>query len=1579
MPIDLTGISNENEFYTNHYLAAILENDLRHVFEEWSRREAENNVEPPYTTLRKLSQTFTETQRSLERQRDPQTRMETQREYLAQLLTALSYEYSPSMAVIDDKTQVPVLSQIRKSNGAPELWVIEAIDTPGEAFDPLELQLLSCQFKDPDSVDKTLFEESLEDVIVKRIFGSSEPPRWIILVSDSQIVLIDRTKMNEKRLLRFDMTEILNRRETSTLKAVAALTHRDSICPTDGACLLDSLDENSHKHAFAVSEDLKYTIREAIELIGNEAVYYMREVNHEKVYGLDLAQQLSLECLRYMYRLLFMFYIEARPELGYAPMLSDEYRLGYSLESLRDVELVRLTSEESKNGYFLHDSLKLMFENIYNGFPPEGSKSALQLDITGKSDHHIFRIPPLRSHLFSPQRTPIMNRVRFRNFILQRVIELMSLSRPGRGNNRRGRISYSQLGVNQLGAVYEALLSYQGFFAETDLYEVKKADEAWDELETAYFVKLEDLEKYNDNEKVYEDDGSLKRHPRGKFIYRLAGRDRQKSASYYTPESLTQLLVKYALKELLKGKKADDILNITICEPAMGSAAFLNEAIDQLSEAYLTRKQQETGKAIPHSEYANERQKVKMFIADRNVYGVDLNPVAVELAEVSLWLNTMYDSGDSQALVPWFGMQLACGNSLVGARRQVFKSSLLIPKTAKQSSWLDAVPDNVPMNEQRPKNSVYHFLVPDKAMADYKDRVIKDMAQDSIRNITSWRRQFTSAFTKSQISQLEKLSDAVDSLWRKHVSALKKVRDRTTDDIAVFGQNNSGNDNPPTTTEYKDRILEQEILSKNVRNSSPYRRLKLVMDYWLALWFWPIQKADLLPTREEYLLELSLILEGNLYSDSGPSDGQLNLLPETMPKQEAQDLLDEFGFVDVDRLCSQMPRLAVVTELASKYRFLHWPLEFADLFDERGGFDLIVGNPPWIKVEWEEGGVMGDVEPMFNLRKYSASDLAKLRAETIKRFDMKDQYLEAFEEAEGTQNFLNAFQNYPLLKGVQTNLFKCFITQAWSNGNKLGISGFLHPDGVYDDPNGGLLRESIYNRLCYHMHFRNERFLFAEVDNHTVFGCNIYTNLFDDQRKIFTIANLFSPRTVVDSFEHQGVGPMPGIKNELNQWDMRGHMDRIVRVGQKELELFAKLYDAPGTPPLQARLPAVHSRQIVDVLRKFADQPKRLGDLKGQYYATVMWDETNAVKKDGTIKRNTSFPEEIDHWILSGPHFFVANPFYKTPQAVCNTNRSYDTIDLTAIPDDYMPRTNYVPACDQQEYLKRTPRVPWGDNKPVTEFYRLVSRFMLSQSGERTLISALAPPSLGHIHTCLSIIFEDASLIGTQMGCFCSLPYDFFVKTTGRGAIPGLVPSIPMLMHQPSVALRALALNCLTVRYADLWTNSWVDEFKKNQWTKHDERLKSDAFVHLTGSWSPSYALRTDYERRQALVEIDVLVSMALGLTLDELKTIYRIQFPVLRQYESDTWYDRRGRIVFTPNKGLTGVGYSRPEWEQIRDMRSGTVERPVMDDTTPGGPHERTIVYEAPFDKCDREKDYETAWAEFRRRETPRELGDRR
>src|SRR5262249_23698557 len=148
-----------------------------------------------------------------------------------------------------------------------------------------------------------------------------------------------------------------------------------------------------------------------------------------------------------------------------------------------------------------------------------------------------------------------------------------------------------------------------GFFATEDLYEVQPApkkptnpadDEEGEEesdedtgedagsstdvLDNAWFVPESRINEYKPEERVYDQDEDgrrkLRKYSKGSFIYRLAGRDRQKSASYYTPQVLTRCLVKYALRELLQEKTADEILQITVCEPAMGSAAFLNEAVN---------------------------------------------------------------------------------------------------------------------------------------------------------------------------------------------------------------------------------------------------------------------------------------------------------------------------------------------------------------------------------------------------------------------------------------------------------------------------------------------------------------------------------------------------------------------------------------------------------------------------------------------------------------------------------------------------------------------------------------------------------------------------------------------------------------------------------------------------------------------------------------------------------------------------------------------------------------------------------------------------------------------------------------
>jgi len=1622
--MDLTGITNENEYYSHHYISAILEGDLKNLFQTWTALEKEKDLKSPPTLLRQAAGAFFSLRKK--KGEDPEI---IRKDIQELILSALGYPIQNVTRELESGGTISLISEIQKKSGAPMLWTVAAVDPLAEATDPLALfphkELLS------EDAFETWQSETLETLITREIFGRAEPPRFVFLISLDQLVLLDRTKWNSKRFLRFDLNEIFSRKETATLKAMAALIHRDSLVPENGLALLDTLDENAHKHAFGVSEDLKYALRESIELLGNEAIHYKMAVQKEGVFNKRLDEnQLSLECLRYMYRLLFLFYIEARPELGFVPIKSHAYQSGYSLESMRELEMIQLTTDESLNGTYFNDTLSLLFSMIWEGFCPTSSTGEIPLRI------HTFDIAPLKAHLFDPERLPLISRVKFRNHVLQKVIRNMSLTREKKGKkNRRGRISYAQLGINQLGAVYEALLCYRGFFAETDLYEVKPVKDNTDDLGTAYFVKKEDLDKYTEAEKRYDDDtGELICHLKGKFIYRMAGRDREKSASYYTPEVLTRCLVKYALKELLQDKTADDILKLKICEPAMGSAAFLNEAVNQLTDVYMEKKQAEIDERLSAVEYAKESQKVKLFIADNNCFGIDMNPVAVELAEVSLWLNVIAHD----AHVPWFGNQLMCGNSLIGARRQVFGANLLGKPKKGQPTYLNAVPKRVMPGKERPQNSVYHFLVPDKGMADYTDKAVKALVTEEMAAVKEWKKSFVQPFSRSEIQQLVKLSQAVDTLHAEHVKKSRELRQMTRDPMDIYGQ-------PPetgeiTSVQQKDRLFEVEHLSRGLRQSTPYKRLKLAMDYWCALWFWPLEKADLLPDRAEAINDMINILLGGVFETVPGEQLLLDLaMPEEKKKPEQQELpfTPDLGIVNVDGLTRDFPRLKEVERIAHRQRFLHWELEFADIFEDHGGFDLMLGNPPWLKVEWNEGGILGDKEPEFVLRKISASNLAKLRAEAMEKYDLLSDYLAEYEGAQGTQAFLNAFQNYPMLKGIQTNLYKCFLPQAWMWGK--GVSGFLHPEGIYDDPRGGGFRQAVYPRLRGHFQFHNETSLFAEVHHATMFSVNIYGQPSVDI-SFQNIANLFAPKTIDHSMEHDGAGAVPGIKNDEGKWNETGHSSRVINVTEKNLTLFSSLYDAPGILASAARLPALHAKELLGVLEKFAAQPRRLGDLKGEYFSLEMWHETNA-QKDGTIRRDTRFPDRPSEWVLSGPHFYVGNPFNKTPRSSCTQNSHYDNLDLTTLPDDYLPRTNYVPACDFREYLMRTPKVRWGDKqpqtkfynlkdylerisqvlwgdeepaielyrledyleriphvlwayrKPVTEYYRFANREMVGTSAERTLISTILPPGVGHVHTVFSTVFKNNELLSYYFASSLSIPIDFFIKTTGMGHVNvNLIRQLPILQDNPILIIRGLSLIALSKNFSALWMECWNENVQKDSWTKPEPRLSNDFFANLIPEWNRNCALRTDYARRQALVEIDVLVAMALGLTLEELKTIYRVQFPVMRQYEADTWYDANGRIVFTNSKGLIGVGLPRKAnkkdpiygmdtllgresgiplgWEDIKELKTGTITKTFMDDTLPGGPTQRTITYVAPFDLCNREADYESAWAVFEKRQ---------
>ncbi|WP_432280867.1 Eco57I restriction-modification methylase domain-containing protein [Bifidobacterium adolescentis] len=1591
------GIEAVNDFYTPYYMKEYFPDEVENASAPWKQLPPEKR---PARLLKDMRQSFTEVINNNENDLFPAERV---RIFIDGMLAALGYTQEGNQAKdegLPDRISgksVPVYYQVNDSDGAPRLQVLMSLSDNAEAG------VLESPIEDGSGKDDTSCEEYARMLLA----DFDEPARWILLMGLHQIALIDRCKWNDKKCMLFDLDEIFSRHQDHVYTAMAVLLRRDSLCPNKGDSLLDTFDDTSAKNAVEVSDNLRSALRECVEILGNEVIHDWTCNKGRSIDEID-AGDLTVQALRYMYRLLFLLFIEAKPSLGYAPMKSDIYRTGYSLDSLRDIaEQMRGRMDEAGDSTYLADTLRRLDDLVFNGYPKTDE------DFKGLAGEEainaVFMVPPLKAHIFDPERTALIEHAALRDSVMLRIIDLMSVTKTGKGVKRRQRISYAALGISQMGAVYEALLSYRGFIAKERLYEVKRAKDSYDPLKVGYFVPERELVNYSESERVRYPDksphaGELRTYEPGTFIYRLAGRERETSASFYTPDSLAQCLVKYALKEIEpRIHQATDILSLKICEPAMGSATFLNETINQLATMYLNRREKERvaeegqKAAIPAERRQAELQKVKMYIADHNIYGIDLNPVAVELGEVSLWLNTICEG----SFVPWFGTQLQCGNSLIGGRRVGYLESDLSSKT-KNRHWYEVEPKHIGFNQSSSSiKRIYQFLTGDPDMCKYDDKTIKSIESEHLETIKAWKKRFAKKpYSQTEIGLMRALSKTVDELWRGQIKARRQLEKATQDDLIIYGfdanaskktakalenQQKYGQGSLGFESEYfrgnnltireKDEMLRIAYHSEKAENASEYARLKLAMDYWCSLWFWPIDQADLLPTRSQYLTEMSLILTGEVPQEEGftlmSMDNDQPTLMDTMDDSHERDYMYDHT-VDLDELCrgdgEPAQRLRLVKEVAKKQRFFHWELEFADVFKD-GGFDFMVGNPPWVNVQWSETDAVSDANPYFAIHKLTASDLSKHMNELLTDRHMREVFLQEYEGVGGSLAFYGAVGNYPLLQG-RTNLFRCFLPNAWDyTRSQNGVSAFIHPEIVFSDMKAGALRNVLFQKLRKHFHFNNKKHVFPSIDGQRSFGLNIYKNSSDKHISFDSIWDLLVPQTIDECYVSNGLEDVPPVKDVQGNWNMRGHHDRIVHIEEKELKMFSKLVGNEAEDSWKSTpMVGIYANGLSSALEKMSIVSKCLHDYDSSITYSSMWNETNS-RSGGTIRDCIHFPNKTERIIYTGPFIGIANPILHTARKECKTSSDYDFVDLTDIPEKYFPRSKYIQACTAEEYAMRLPRM--DDGSRFDSVYRLCNREYVDLNGERTLQASCVHPGVAWVHTIAGygVHPERYALLALMSGLEAALPYDFFVRSAGKPHINRSVLEslpVPESAFNSEIRLRGLLLNCLTKPYADLWQSCWDESYTSMSWAKDDPRLTADTFTSLTGEWEWHTPLRTDYERRQALVELDVLASMALDITLDELIDIYRLTFTVLSGYEDDTWYDANGRIVFS-KKNYGDLTFKRPDFEKIKNAPAGKVfTRTIMDDTQPGGPHERTIEYVAPFDKCDRVEDYKTAWKFF-------------
>ena len=1648
-------ITNRGDYLSPHYLAEVLPRDLKKqgsLRTRWADRNKAGQP-TPVRGLRGLRREYFDARLSLKDQADAgELRKKEITELNGALLRALGFPAEPGILEVErsgEAFQVPVAYA---RHGVLAIDCEFAADTdaafdadgPGRLLSPVEVG------------NRERIETGAK--LARWLFAADDPSRYILLLHGGVIVLADRLTWGEGRYLAASLDAALERADAAELELIAALFSADALQPPaeGGEEPLAAFVTGSRQHAVGVSAELREGLRESVQLIANEVLDRLREQG-VSVHDLDegtLARDLGRQSLRYLYRILFLLYAEARPELGILPVDDEDYVAGYSMARLGDLIARRLGGEEARMSFHLYESLAVLYRMVNDGHRARDGASA-----DGLSEGEGLRFEALKADLFDPARTRLIGSVvapgydeddrdassydtRLRDGALYRVLRRLMLSKGGaarggrRGRTERGGfISYAQLGISQLGAVYEGLMSYTGFIADEELYEVAKNG---DPSGGSWMIPASKVPDYADDVFVMTKDengfqtGERVRYRPGSFVYRLAGRDRQTSASYYTPQSLTSVIVQLTLEQRVKEQggmvTAAEVLRWRVCEPALGSGAFLNEAIDQLAALYLRLREVETGDRLEPEERALALQRVKAYIALHNCYGVDLNETAVELAEVSIWLNVMH----RRLQAPWFGLHLVRGNSLIGAGRRLYPTHALT-----EGEWLDTAPEDHPFSAgDVPSGHVHHFLLPAAgwgAVAGEKEA--KQLAPNQAKQLGAWRRKLRKAPSAkkskghklTQVQRLQALSVRAEYLWSLVIERVRISEREISRPIDVWGAEG--------LPEAVEAIPRDKIVADLTTPGTPYWRLKTVMDAWCALWFWPVDKAGLLDASDavyhaapptvvtsdpaeppaEPIPAFPVVWEMESLFGETPKQLTLAQAPSSKPRpkpalvdhgpvsltslddwldfaeallgrqdiapdslagnftslsemEDYEDRLESDFYMNMDpvhRLGERFPWLDTVESIAANQGFFHWELRFASVFAD-GGFDLQVGNPPWVRPIWEENPILAEFEPWFELtEKQSVPAHNARKAELLALAGVRNFYISELTDQTAAGAFFGNVATYNQLIGTQPDLYRAFMIRTWRSTGHHGTVGLLHPDTHFGGDREKILRREAYRRLRIHGDFVNamQRFFAPPVSDTTHFGVHVYGR--PKEIEFAHLSWLTDAAELPNSLALAEVGEFPegwdqesgtpGVRYK-GDWDSRPHPARVIRVDHETLLLWQRLTGEDDVPASEARLLSPVSTEEQDAIRALADYPVRLGGFDPQIWSGF---HEGSAKKEGLIKYDLSHPGDWSEIVLKGIQIGLANPMFKSPAA--NSNAAFG-LDLVSMPIDATPETEYRRATDISRYEASQDR--WVDpqfsvSRSYTEFYRLAWRRQVAANTERSLFAAVIPPGPAHVSLVHSTALADNSSTVLAAGFWASLPLDYFVRITGKNDLQiGGARTMPFgaLDHPLASALllRTMRLNCITNAYTDLWAEIYNVAWQDDAWAGSWEGLPP--LTEVGPTWGYGTPLRTERARRSALVEIDALVAVWLGLDADALAAIYHAAFPVLNRYEEITWFDANGWKL---------AGYHRTYGQN--QQKASYAELLAYNEV--GGTSSAPKGYTPPFYKADRIAEYRQAHAAFSER----------
>ena len=545
--------------------------------------------------------------------------------------------------------------------------------------------------------------------VVHRALTASDVP-WAIITNGRQLRLLSRANSHKPRcFLEADLIALIDRRTDQqavrAFRFVLGLFSARSFTEVDQATqsLMDRVAEGSDRHGKEIGDELKGNVFSALQELGEGFLAYMRAntkgtdqwrdrkapgLSRERFLGSDiLLEDIYHESLSLMYRLLFLFYAESRELLP----LDNELYQSYSLESIRN-DVHSIQDDPDPRQFFAkgNTSLWARLTELF-GFLDKG---------WGKV------IPPYNGGLFDPEKHEFLDMFAVGDYYLARAIDLLSRTKPRFGQSRgegRKKVTYRDLDVRHLGSIYEGILEYTAHIADRDYVVIRQGS---GETVSEDYLEITELSREQKTQlatwrAAMEEDSNNPTLPRGckvsgyvekgEYYLVYGGREskRKSSGSYYTPDYIVQYIVESTLGPLARGTcrlqpallsnelgaigwhvaphpsgplSSDEILALKVLDPAMGSGHFLVAATEYLARAYRDARLRE-GKGPDETQADQEFIRFKRIIAERCIYGVDLNPMAVELAKLSMWLFTM----DPGRPLSFLDHHLKPGNAVFGA------------------------------------------------------------------------------------------------------------------------------------------------------------------------------------------------------------------------------------------------------------------------------------------------------------------------------------------------------------------------------------------------------------------------------------------------------------------------------------------------------------------------------------------------------------------------------------------------------------------------------------------------------------------------------------------------------------------------------------------------------------------------------------------------------------------------------------------------------------------------------------------------------------------------------------------------